>query len=352
MPNQSVEVRNFVLACYAVSLILGETILGTQIRAKTVQNYVDDAALLFRIRRLPWIPLLSTDHVKLIITTLTKYESVPNRRNMISDAMMHHLQNHLGTVDQDSNFAAIFDWLVLGRYTGARKSEWCQSTQSNFERILEWPSQPALAFIYSDFTFLDGNQRRTGINNLTNPIEIHYVRIKWRKQKNSNNDEEIDFARDYKHTDFCPVQAAVRIIQRAIRLHTPIDHPIAVYCNSAGQRRFITDTQVARLLRSTASAVHNIPPKDPSLAQWSTHSVRVTAANLLHRERFADSFIQKRLRWKSTSFLDYLRNTIYSADQHATLSLSPSNLPPMGERSYRENEPHDALLSAIAAAEN
>ena len=123
MPDQSVEVRNFVLACYAVSLILGETILGTQIRAKTVQNYVDDAALLFRIRRLPWIPLLSTDHVKLIITTLTKYESVPNRRNMISDAMMHHLQNQLSTVDQDSNFAAIFGLQCTGCWAGTLEPE-------------------------------------------------------------------------------------------------------------------------------------------------------------------------------------------------------------------------------------
>ena len=42
----------------------------------------------------------------------------------------------------------------------------------------------------------------------------------------------------------------------------------------------------------------------------------------------SDSYIQTRLRWKSTAFLMYLRNTLYAASAHtAALSLHKDNLP-------------------------
>ena len=69
-------------------------------------------------------------------------------------------------------------------------------------------------------------------------------------------------------------------------------------------------------LRYSASIVLNIKKDDPSLKLWSTHSIQVTAANLLHRANLSDSYIQTRLRWKSLSFLVYLRNTIYGADAY------------------------------------
>ena len=86
-------------------------------------------------------------------------------------------------------------------------------------------------------------------------------------------------------------------------------------------------------IRNSGSVVLNIKKDDPSLKLWSTHSIRVTAANLLHRANLSDSYIKTRLRWKSSSFLMYLRNTIYGADTHTKaindLHASPvSNLPP------------------------
>ena len=61
---------------------------------------------------------------------------------------------------------------------------------------------------------------------------------------------------------------------------------------------------------------------------WSSHSIRVTACNLLHRQRLPDSYIQQRLRCKSLAWRDYTRNTIYSAAQHkAALELTSRNIP-------------------------
>ena len=97
--------------------------------------------------------------MELIIKALQNYESIPNRRNMITDSMMWWLHKKARTSAKDSDTSAMVDWFILGRYTGFRKSEWCQSRQTVFERVTHWPEQPALATIESDFEFLDINER-------------------------------------------------------------------------------------------------------------------------------------------------------------------------------------------------
>ena len=77
------------------------------------------------------------------------------------------------------------------------------------------------------------------------------------------------------------------------------------------------------------------------------HSIRVTAANLLHRAKFSDSYIKNRLRWRSDTFLMYLRNTFYTADQHTnavTLGLDPP-----AQELARPLEPHKAIISTDIA---
>ena len=64
--------------------------------------------------------------------------------------------------------------------------------------------------------------------------------------------------------------------------------------------------------------------------------IRLTAANLLHRQKFLDSYIQNRLRWENDAFRVYSRNTFYTADQH-TLYILESNLP-------RKHGPHEHVL--------
>ena len=75
--------------------------------------------------------------------------------------------------------------------------------------------------------------------------------------------------------------------------------------------------------------------------------IRLTATNLLHRQKFLDSYIQNRLRWKEDAFKLYLRNTFYTADQH-TLYILESNLPPTHERQICEDEPHERVLAKTA----
>ena len=65
--------------------------------------------------------------------------------------------------------------------------------------------------------------------------------------------------------------------------------------------------------------------------------------------RLSDSFIMKRLRWNSPSFLVYLRNTMHAADAHTkaiNVKLSQADL----ERaSYRSSEPYKQIMQSAPA---
>ena len=104
---------------------------------------------------------------------------------------------------------------------------------------------------------------------------------------------------------------------------------------------------MAAFLRQTAHKVFDIPADHKDLLAWSCHSIHVTAANLLHRAKFSDSYIKNRLRWRSDTFLMYLRNTFFTADQHTnavTLGLNP----PVQELA-RPLEPHESIIRTAAA---
>ena len=94
----------------------------------------------------------------------------------------------------------------------------------------------------------------------------------------------------------------------------------------------------------------NIKQNNSSLKLWSTHSIRVTAANLLHRANLLDSYIQTRLRWKISSFLMYLRNTIYGADAHTRASNVNLGAKEQPRASYQTvPEEHRPILISMRA---
>ena len=63
--------------------------------------------------------------------------------------------------------------------------------------------------------------------------------------------------------------------------------------------------------------------------------------------QFSDSYIKNCLRWRSDTFLMYLHNTFYTANQHTnaiTLGLDPPS-----QRHAWPLEPHETLLHTEAA---
>ena len=157
----------------------------------------------------------------------------------------------------------------------------------------------------------------------------------------------------------CGVTAAYRIRRRADRLKSPYHYPLGVHrTGTTSSNTFITGEDIGDLLHTVAAKVYNLNASKRQdreiLKRYSAHSMRVTAANILHRMGKSDSYIQTRLRWKSTTFLMYLRNTIYAADEHSALMDIPDcHIPVLTTRDgrpMRQNRPVEPIDSFQALA--
>ena len=119
---------------------------------------------------------------------------------------------------------------------------------------------------------------------------------------------------------------------------------------STGKPRYITSHRVTWLLREAAHHVLELDRATPEIKMWSTHSLRVTAANLLHRMGLSDSYIMKRLRWNSARFLMYLRKTIHATNLHRKVINVQILEKDLGSASYRHPEPHEQIMHTSPAA--
>ena len=86
MPDQPKKARNYFIACYTVSLIQDQTILGSPIHHQIVVNYLTAAHQLLR----SWKLQLNSkeDYTKITLAVLKNYGCIPNRQNMITDSMV------------------------------------------------------------------------------------------------------------------------------------------------------------------------------------------------------------------------------------------------------------------------
>ena len=334
LPYHDLQARNYLIACFAVSLSRGETLLGSQIQEATISKYVQAVCTLHKDRKMPSPRNADTDYIEIVLKALRKYEKKKDRREMIHDDMYRHMEAKRASLHQDSLEAALFDWFYLGRYTGYRSVEWCQTKVKEFLKITHpnWEGESSYAFINEDIEVYRANGQQVFDYANVTADEVDHFYLRYRKQKNDRNYEVIPYKKDDDNPAFCPVRAILRILKRAIRLKVPQGEPIAVFgCSKGrykGERCFITNSHVEQSLRATARAVYKFKKDDPRLKRWSSHSIRVTACNLLHRQGLSDTYIQTRLRWRSNAFLDYLRNTLYAADTHKeALRINTKNLP-------------------------
>jgi hypothetical protein len=280
-----------------------------------------------------------------------KWELIPNRREVIHDAMFHHLLMTSSSHHKDSLHAAATDWSLLGRYTDFRKSEWCQDSPHIYARITDplWGDRPnSIALIAEDFVLKNAHGIRVVVSPSTTPADIQHAEMPIRYQKNQDNYQVLTYSASPSLLDTCPVRAILHILPRGICLGLPPLQPLAIHTNPLDPRgySFVTGAEYTQWLKSVAAAMYRLPSKDPSLARWGTHSLWVTATNLLHWAQFSASFIKNRLRWRSDTFQMYLRNTFHVADAHSQaldLCIQPPN-----DTDRRPLEPHKIVLSAAA----
>ena len=114
----------------------------------------------------------------------------------------------------------------------------------------------------------------------------------------------------------CAVLAALHIRVQVQRLNANECTVMAVFSNR-NKASFITNKHTMFHLQAMVTAAHGITSKK-ELQRWTPHSIRVGTCVLLSECGHEGHFIKLRLRWKSDTYLLYLRNTSHLAAQHST----------------------------------
>ena len=141
------------------------------------------------------------------------------------------------------------------------------------------------------------------------------LKLRWRFQKNGNNGEVLTYMCNDSLPHRCPVRAAIRVRDRAIRLGVPPELPLAVFKNKQGCSQYIDDFHVTQMLQFLAKTIFNISQTN-DLARFTCHSIRVGACILLQETGQSPDFIKSKLRWCSDAYQMYLRNTTKLALLH------------------------------------
>ena len=75
---------------------------------------------------------------------------------------------------------------------------------------------------------------------------------------------------------------------------------------------------ITRVLKKIAALTYNIPANNPEM-KYSPHSLRVGACVILHSGGATAETLKKRLRWRSDSFMMYLRDVPALATQQMNI---------------------------------
>jgi hypothetical protein len=323
MTTSTQDDRNYVLACYASSLIHGETILARAIRTDTIKRYLYAAAS-FSLARQCVDPRLdffgkTSHHLTKVLDSHKHWEEIPDRREPVTELMIQHMLTH--NPGDDSLEAALYDWNILGKYYGYRRAEWAQDHKNLAKRKLgRLPNGDVQAFRRDDFTFTAPDGARIPQSDTTILAEsdpnIGQIACRWRYQKNGDNGQVKTQKRNNKNPALCPVRAALRIRRRSQKCSaTTSKDPMALYINPKGQPQYIGDNQVNKYLQKAAKAVYNITDAD-ELARWTCHSIRVGACVTLFNQHKDESYIMFQLRWRSNSWKAYIRDSPHLSDTH------------------------------------
>ena len=123
MLDKPVQARNYLVACYVVSLTKGETIQGRNIQHATMRNYVKAISTLYTDQNVESPYCADVDYITMVLKAVRKYERMKRQRTMIHDEMVHLMKADRSSWDTDSLYAALADWVYLGRFDGFRSIE-------------------------------------------------------------------------------------------------------------------------------------------------------------------------------------------------------------------------------------
>jgi len=317
------------LAMYADHLASGSTLMFRAIQTGTIKGYLLAVATL-----LAMFGTVSRDYRKdlesdkswsrslqAVYDDHDRWMDVPDRHEPFTVEMLEeqiHRANASG-----SNFwalaAAVADWEECGLFGGFRISEWAQTSSKDWD-----PAKPALNIRNETqaFTLLDirartkNGQWLRGAQIISGPMNnIKCMWLRFKTQKNGENGQEIMWVAtdDLDARNF--IRPMYRIIKRFVSLRGANDNttPLSIYQTKTGQIRSITSSDVESQMRLAAINVYKLNPRKKSdkaiLQKWSSHSLCVGACVVLHTMGATETQLKHLLRWKSSAFMVYLRNS-------------------------------------------
>ena len=143
------------------------------------------------------------------------------------------------------------------------------------------------------------------------------VKYRWRFQKNGRNGEQKSVVCSVRNPQRCPVRATLRILRRHIEASLPDDIPLGICftspATSLGTMQLLNADYMAAFLQASACRVYGYAPDSEEASLYQTHAVRIGAAVALHANNASELQIQFALRWRSTTFWDYLRDVPLTA---------------------------------------
>ena len=321
MRAQDQDDRAFMMACYTLSLAQGSNLVCRAIKSDTISAYVREASNMCKFQgtmdpRLDQIGNSGT-FLERVKNEMKRWEKMPDRQEPVTREMIDYIID-LAAKDKgdDTLLKAMSDWLVVGEYTGARLSEWAQDAKDTRKGQIKLAiDDSAKAFTREDFIFMAPGTKtiKQGVRTTLEEEEVDSLDIRWRWQKNNVNGQKIRFNKNKKNRKHCIVKAGVSIRKRSQRLKVKNKKPIAVYLDHEKKVKHITNKDIEKVLQHAAKKVYGITDKK-ELQRFSSHSIRVGAATALHMTGCTGDYIKIRLRWKSDTYMLYLRNVPRLAD--------------------------------------
>ena len=335
------EKPNLCFSAYVIHLSQGNTILCKSVGLKTIKDYVASVANI--IKSFTGVDYRLTvqgeskiaSPLKNVYDELARYETVPNRREPYTPEMHaiaeKTLLSEMHNSRPFSKYVVLTRWFGMGLQAGFRKSEWCQDHGMTDPRApqmnhLKAPNNQTMAFCLGDVRVQNSAGKHfVGADILQTPkSSLRNTWLKWKTQKNKQHGEEKLFTSSQDDDKIGLGERMYDTIDTFVQLQKidpNLDEttPLSVYLDyGTNTVKLITSSDVEDYMRSLAVAAYNLcPTKDKKkLMKWSCHSLRVGACVLLHTMGYDATSIQWILRWRSNTFMMYLRNVAILADQH------------------------------------
>lgn len=347
--ERTTHARNmFQMALYAAHLATGETVLCKAIKSGTILGYLKDVvAFISRGRMLNGTALCDprrenpTDAhfckpIMDVINEVRRWEGQPDRREPFTIDMWKYIAAEASSQHADTLLPALRDWFGAGLYGGFRKSEWAQDPSAG-DPTTSTPLLNAFgdpyAFCLDDVSFYIRQRTPFYHHMLKDPHargSIRRATLRYRQQKNGQNGEVTTFHDTEAVTELSAVQLLVSIVCRFIRLVGLLSNvPLAVYKDRHHRVRRVTSNEIETVMRGAASVVYSLHPSKhrAALQKWSAHSIRVGACQILYAKGFAEHQIQHLLRWRSTSFMHYLRHISFVSARQAAAVADLAEMP-------------------------